>query len=97
MDLVLNSAEMAELFIQAPSTKDDGGFQRLLVKLQEQCDHASGAISITMTQRQRIRMYAFKYDKGGWEDRLKATFERHLGPKLDLGLPPPTWTPKKRR
>lgn len=45
-----------------------------------------------MSQRLRIRMYAFKYGKGGWESRLVAAFGRHLGPKLDLELPSPDWS-----
>jgi hypothetical protein len=93
MDLVLNGMEMRALYRQAPTTRRDGGWQSLLVGLQDACDRTTGAISITMRQRQRIRMYAFKYGNGGWESRLVATFGRHLGPKLDLGLAPPTWTP----
>lgn len=91
MNLILNLSEMEALFRQAPSTKKDGGFQSLLVGLQEACDRATGAISLTMRQRRRIRMYAFKYGNGGWESRLLAAFGRHLGPKLDLALPPPEW------
>jgi hypothetical protein len=91
MDLVLNSGEMVSLYKQDPKKKGDGGWQSLLVSLQESCDRPTGAISITLEQRRRIRRYAFKYKNGGWESRLKATFSRHLGPKLDLGLPPPEW------
>ncbi|MGA9868568.1 MAG: hypothetical protein WBQ75_19245 [Acetobacteraceae bacterium] len=91
MDVILDRAEMAALFRQEPSTKKDGGWQSLLVGLQEKTDKATGALSLTMKDRRRIRMYAFKYKKGGWEDRLKAAFSRHLGSKLDLGLPSPEW------
>ena len=83
MDLLLSAPEMAELFIQAPATKGDGGFQSLLVKLQEKCDRTTGTIRLSTDDRRRIKMYAFKYNKGGWENRLIATFGRHLGPNLD--------------
>jgi hypothetical protein len=91
MDFVLNEGEMAEIFRQDPTTKQKGGFQSLLVGLQEACDRVTGAISVTMRQRRRIRMYAFKYGNGGWESRLLTAFGRHLGTKLDVGLPPPEW------
>jgi hypothetical protein len=97
MDFTLNSSEMAALFRQDPRTRSDGGWQSLLVGLQDACDRATGAISVTLRQRRRIRMYAFKYGNGGWESRLVAAFGRHLGTNLDLGLPPPDWTPKARR
>jgi hypothetical protein len=96
MDFVLNGSEMISLFRQDPSTRRNGGWQSLLVGLQDGCDRATGAISVSMVQRRRIRMYAFKYGNGGWESRLVASFGRHLGPKLDLGLPPPAWVPKSR-
>ncbi len=97
MDLVLNASEMATLFRQDPRTKADGGWQSLLVGLQSGCDRATGGISLAMRQRQRIRMYAFKYGNGGWESRLVAAFGRHLGAGLDLGLPAPDWIPKGMR
>ena len=91
MNLVLNKSEMAALFRQEASTKNDGGWQSLMVRLQEKTNQVTGALTLTMKDRQRIRMYAFKYKKGGWEDRLQAAFSRHLGAKLDLDLPPPEW------
>lgn len=90
--MLLNPAEIVALFRQDPSTEPDGGWQSLLVGLQSACDRKSGAISLTMSQRLRIRMYAFKYGKGGGESRLVAAFGRHLGPKLDLELPSPDWS-----
>ena len=83
MNLVLNATEMAALFRQDPGTKKDGGWQSLLVGLREKCNQSNGAISLTLKDRRRIAMYAFKYGNGGWESRLVATFGRHLGPKLD--------------
>ncbi len=94
MDFMLNKAELEALFRQDPSTRQNGGWQSLIVGLQDACDQATAAISVSMSQRRRIRMYAFKYGNGGWENRLVTAFGRHLGPKLDLGLPPPDWTPK---
>jgi hypothetical protein len=92
MNLVLSADEMAALFRQHPATRGDGGWQSLLVGLQDACDRATGAILLTMKQRKRIRMYAFKYGNGGWEDRLTRAFGRHLGLRLDLGLQPaPPW------
>jgi hypothetical protein len=49
MDIVLNKAEMDELFTQDPDTKGHGGWQSLLVALQEKCDRAIGSISLTPT------------------------------------------------
>ena len=91
MEVVLNAAEMAALFRQEPTTKKDGGWQGLMVGLQERTNQATGVLMLTPTDRRRIRKYAFKYKRGGWENRLIAAFGRHLGAKLDLGLPPPDW------
>lgn len=94
MNFTLNAVEMEALFRQDPRTKSDGGWQSLLVGLQGACDKPTGAITVTMKQRMRIRMYASKYGNGGWESRLVTAFGRHLGAKLDVGLPPLAWTPK---
>lgn len=91
MNFTLNAPEMEALFGQDPDTRQDGGWHSLLVGLQDACDQSTGAISVTMLQRMRIRMYTFKYGNGGWESRLATAFGRHLGPKLDLGLSPPDW------
>lgn len=83
MQFFLDAAEVSALFLQNPATRADGGFQSLMVNLQEQCDKASGSIDITKTQAERIQKYAFTYGNGGWESRLTAAFGRHLGPALD--------------
>ena len=83
MDFFLSEPEMAALFLQNPATRTDGGFKSLIVALQEQCDRDTGQISVTPSQGERIQKYAFKFGNGGWENRLTATFGRHLGPKLD--------------
>ena len=93
MDLVLNAIgrwRRCSAMTHA-LRKGTAAFKKcLLVALQEACVRPTGAISITMTQRQRTRMYAFRRcGNGGWEAfRLVTTFGRHLGRKLDLGLPP---------
>ena len=82
MDYILNAAEMEILFRQDPTTKDDGGWQRLLVALQELTDRPTGAITVPPRILERIQRYAFNYGNGGWEARLRGIFERHLGPRL---------------
>ncbi len=86
MDLILNAVEMESLFRQDPETRRRGGWQSLLVGLQDKCDRGTGALNITMKDRKRIRMYAFNYGNGGWENRLVTTFGAHLGPQLDHDL-----------
>ena len=83
MHFVLNATEMEALFRQDASKRKDGGYQSLLVGLQDNCDRTTGSITVMVTQRARIRKYAFQYGNGGWEDRLTTTFARHLGPLLD--------------
>jgi hypothetical protein len=83
MNLVLNGPEMAALFASDPATKRDGGWQGLIVGLQEKCDLSTGGIELTAHDRERINRYAFNYGNGGWENQLVAIFGRHLGPKLN--------------
>jgi len=80
--LILNATEMGILFRQDPATKDDGGWQRLLVTLQELTDQATGEITIPPRILERIQRYAFDYGNGGWEDRLTEIFGRTLGQTL---------------
>ena len=82
MNLVLNQAEMAELFLQSASTEKDGGYQSLLVGMQKKINQATGEILLTAAELERISRYAFDYGNGGWENRLMAIFQRSLGPKL---------------
>ena len=81
MHIQLNQDEQAELDKQHPSTKRDGGFQSLLVGLQERCGD-DGGLDLTPTDVGRIQKYALDIGNGGWETRLKRTFSRHLGPNL---------------
>ena len=83
MDIVLNVAEMEMLFRQDPATESDGGFQGLLIRLQNNTDPATGALTLFPEDLERIQRYAFDYGNGGWEARLRSMFERHLG--SDLG------------
>ncbi len=79
MIVILDQQEMAVLFQQDPETKDDGGFQALLVSLQERIDQATGEIDLTDDDRERIPRYAYDYQNGGWENRLMDIFSRTLG------------------
>jgi hypothetical protein len=82
METILDEQEMVEVFKQDPAKRSDGGFQGLMVKLQTQCDRSTGHITLDTEDVRRIPQYAFDYNNGGWEDRLKRAFGRHLGPKL---------------
>ena len=82
MNLVLNPAEIAELFLQLATTEQDGGYQSLLVGMQKKVNQATGEITLTAAEIERIPRYAFDYGNGGWENRLMAIFRRSLGPKL---------------
>lgn len=80
--ITLLPAELEILFRQDPATKDDGGWQRLLVTLQELTDPDTGEIQIAARIMKRIQRYAFDYGNGGWENRLTSVFGRTLGPML---------------
>ncbi len=80
--ITLNAAEIEILFRQDPLTKDDGGWQRLLITLQELTDQTTGEIEIPPRILERIQRYAFDYGNGGWENRLTSVFGRTLGPSL---------------
>jgi hypothetical protein len=82
MQIVLNQTEMDRLFKQHPDTEKDGGWQGLLVSLQKKLNTTTGDIDLSPLDLEKIPRYAFDYDKGGWEDTLKAIFSRILGPKL---------------
>jgi hypothetical protein len=82
MNVTLTASEIAELFRQPPSTKGDGGFQSLMVKLQMRTNRATGELFLTPYFLERIPRYAFDYGNGGWENRLLAIFSRNLGPRL---------------
>jgi hypothetical protein len=78
----LNTEEQEFLFRQNPAARSDGGWQSLLVKLQDQFDAASMEITVDDRDLERIPRYAFDYGNGGWEGRLSGVFGRHLGARL---------------
>lgn len=80
-----NPSEIAELDRQAPKTKSYGGWQQLLVTLQDQLDRSSGCLVLSPPLLERIQRYAFRYRNGGWQARLKRIFGRTLGPTLGGG------------
>lgn len=87
MILYLSQHELAALFRQAPSTRGDGGWQSLLVKLQKQTSKKTGRIYLIPRDIERIARYAFKYGHGGWENCLMGIFSRTLGLKLTGQVP----------
>lgn len=82
MQLTLTAEEMDLLLLQDPETAADGGFQGLMVSLQNRLNKSSGLLTLTPDDLERIPRYAFDYRKGGWESRLTTIFGRSLGPKL---------------
>jgi hypothetical protein len=81
MKVILNHRELHALLRQDPDTRTDGGFQSFLVNLGERATN-DREIELSEADIEKIQRYAFDYGQGGWEDRLKAIFERHLGPRL---------------
>jgi len=82
MEVMLNAQEIELLFRQDPITKGRGGFQDLLIRLQQKTDPNTEVLLLSADDLEQVPRYAFDYGNGGWEDRLKSIFERNLGPKL---------------
>lgn len=82
MNVTLNKSEIADLMEQPRDTKDSGGFQSLLVSLQEKLNPGSGELTLSPSDLDRIPRYAFDYRNGGWQSRLVKIFGRVLGPNL---------------
>lgn len=82
LDVVLQPEEIAEIDKQDPATASDGGFQGLMVSLQNRINRATNELHLTDQDLQRIPRYAFDYHNGGWETRLQNAFSRTLGPTL---------------
>jgi hypothetical protein len=57
-----------------------------MLNFQDRLNKTTGELSITEADIENIRRYAFSYGNGGWEDRLREIFGRHLGPNLDGNL-----------
>ena len=79
MKIILNTDEIDILF---RSNSGQGGFQSLLTGLQEKTNKQTGELNLSDSDLERISRYAFNYENGGWQDRLRGIFERHLGPDL---------------
>lgn len=79
---VLNDAERAELFRQDPASRNKGGFQNLMLRLQEKYRSGTQELRVTDEDIADIQRHAFDYEQGGWEERLLTIFRRHLGPRL---------------
>lgn len=85
--VVLSDAEIALLDEQDPTSRGDGGFQRLMVDLQATLRRPTKELKLSDDDLDRIPKYAFDYKQGGWEDRLKGIFSRTLGPNLGREVP----------
>lgn len=80
--VTLTKDEIAEIDMQDPNTASDGGFQGLMVSLQNRINRVTRELHLTDDDLRRIPMYAFDYHNGGWENRLRRAFRRALGPTL---------------
>ena len=74
LSITLTPMQLSSLFRQKPNTRTQGGFQSLLVKLQEQVDRVAQRLFISANDFERIRRYALRYKTGGWQTRLKSIF-----------------------
>ena len=82
MRIVLTLGEIAELDRQNPATKANGGFQGLLVTLQQKVNRLTRELTLDARDLDHIARYAFDYKRGGWQGRLTRIFGRTLGPNL---------------
>jgi hypothetical protein len=80
--VTLNPREIEILDRQDPVTETDGGFQNLLVDIQESLNRQTSELSLSDEQEEKIPRYALDYKNGGWENRLKGIFSRTLGDNL---------------
>lgn len=83
MRIELDASEMTSLLQQDPDTRKAGGFQSLLVGLQDRLNKTSGYLTLTDDDLEHIHRYAFTYTEGGFQARLVKIFGRTLGPQLD--------------
>ena len=75
MRIVLSASEMQCL--QEP-VNGEGGFQMLLRGFQEKLQD-NGTLDLSADELEKIRRYAHDYKSGGYENKLKAIFEKHYG------------------
>ncbi len=79
---VLDEVERAELFRQDRASRNQGGFQNLMLRLQDCYRPGTQEIRLSEEDIADIQRHAFDYEQGGWEERLLKIFGRHLGPTL---------------
>lgn len=75
--LQLSSDEVAEL-LDSGATRGTGGWQSLWAALLKEFDKASGMITLSPELRARIFHYLSAYGHGGWQNKVKRIFRRHL-------------------
>jgi hypothetical protein len=80
--VTLTQGELDILDRQDPATESEGGFQSLLVELQNGVNRRNGQLNLSDEQEERIPRYAFDYQNGGWQNRLQSIFSRTLGNNL---------------
>ena len=80
MPVNLTQVEWEALFDQDPGSRSGGGFQALLVALQDKVK--DNHLELTVSDRERIARYAHDYSGGGWQGRLRKIFGRTLGSNL---------------
>jgi hypothetical protein len=83
ISIQLTDDEFDTLMQQDPALRSEGGFQSLLVTLQDNTDPHTKILVLPVHLIQRINRYAFHYGQQGWEGTLKRIFSRSLGDSLD--------------
>ena len=86
LSVFLNPKEIMILGRQDPSSKAGGGWQSLLVRLQEKLDSNSGQLDLDERDLDQIQRFALDYKRGGWESRLRGVFQRSLGENLGRNI-----------
>jgi hypothetical protein len=79
----LSDDEFDALMQQDPASRSEGGFQSLLVTLQDNTDPHTKILVLPVHLIERINRYAFDYGQARWEHTLKRIFSRALGDGLD--------------
>jgi hypothetical protein len=74
----LSRAELRELMKHDPSSKHRGGFQRLLVNLQQRVDKRTGELDLFEPEMTTIMRNGRNPSKGGWQASLHRIFGRHF-------------------